>query len=310
MTGASGVAENEVIIQSGSISGEIFAALNTLVDVDTRDPNEPNLNNNSFDDAQALTANARIAGVVDHNDLSDFYQVQLQKDQTINLQVADQTFNLFESIQFQVFASTDTNSAIFDANTKISTGNLTVPFVAPKDDSYFIKLTAISPRLSASNKFSHGIYSLHIESAIDVADFVAGELIVMMKEQRQYQAQGLSSKSNLGRIKSLSLNNASQFMAAKNITFNAQLETNNHWQTLQVAKLLATQDDILFAEPNWRRYPSALADVTDPLFSSQWHYGAINLEPAWQAVGNRGSNGVTVAVLEHRGSNRTSGFVR
>lgn len=297
--GRKGVAETEVIIQSGSIHGEIFSALNTLVDIDTRDPNEPPGNNDSFSSAQPLTASTRISGVVDVNDTVDFYQVQLQKNQSINLQVADQVNRAFESIQFQVYNSDDTSTPIFDGVTQQSNGHLSLPFIAPENNSYFIKLSAVSPRIYGAKTHSHGIYSLHIEAAIDVASFVKGELVVMMKENRQYQAQGLTNKVNLGRIKAVSLSNARQFMAAKNISFGAQLENNTHWQTLQAARILASQEDVLYAEPNWKRYPSAeLTEVSDPLFPSQWHYSAINLESAWQAMGERGSDSVTVAVLD------------
>jgi len=302
-SGKTGTAENEVIIQSGVISGTIFAALNTLVDVDTRDPDEPNNSNNSFATAQPIAANTRLSGVVDIDDVEDYYQVQLQKDQSINLQVADQTFSVFESIQFQVFISTDTVNPLFDANTETNSGHLNIPFVATSTGSYFIKLTAISPSVSeirGEQIHSHGNYSLQVESAIESADFVAGELIVMMKTASQYQAQGLSTRQNLGRIKTLSLTSARQFMASKNINFSASLVTNSRWQTLQVARLLAAQEDVLYAEPNWKRYASALSPltVTDPLYTSQWHYDSINLESAWQAMDSRGSAAVTVAVLD------------
>ena len=302
-SGETGTAENEVIIQSGVISGTISAALNTLVDVDTRDPDEPNVNNNSFATAQPIAANTRLSGVVDANDVEDYFQVQLQKDQSINLQVADQIFNSFKSIQFQVFISTDTVNSLFDANTETGSGHLVTPFIAPSTGSYFIKLTAIDPSVRGfvgEQVHSHGNYSLQVESAIGSADFVAGELIVMMKTSSQYQAQGLSTRRNLGRIKTLSLTSARQFMASKNISFNASLTSNSRWQTLQVARLLAAQEDVLYAEPNWKRYASALSPltVTDPLYASQWHYDSINLESAWQAMDSRGSAAVTVAVLD------------
>ena len=312
-SGKSGTAANDVIIQSGSISGTIFAALNTLVDVDTREPAEPNAENDSFASAQPLAANSRLSGVVDIDDTVDFYQVQLQKDQTINLQVADQVFNSFESIQFQVFTDLDTVTPLFNANTQAGSGHLDTPFTVPESGSYFIKLTAISPTppgVGANEIHSHGNYSLQIEAAIESADFVAGELIVMMKESNQAQAKiqiqglnqfkGLATRMDLGRIKALSVTSARQFMAAKNISFSASLDNDSRWQTLQVARLLAAQDDVLYAEPNWKRYPTALSppDVTDPLYSSQWHYDSINLESAWQEMGSRGNAAVTVAVLD------------
>jgi serine protease len=305
ITGKVGTVENDVIIQSGVISGTISAALNTLVDVDTREPEEPDSENNSFASAQPLAANSRLSGVVDVNDVDDYYQVQLQQDQTINLQVADQTNSGFASIQFQVFTSTDTVTALFNANTQIGSGHLGTPFVAPEGDDYFIKLTAILPSLAAvgvdgeiKELHSHGNYSLQVEAAVASADFATGELIVMMAEPVDNNIQGLSSRMDLGRIKMISLTNARQFMASKNISFNTSLATNSRWQTLQAARLLATQENVLYAEPNWKRYPSALSPVTDPLYTRQWHYDSINLESAWQAMASRGSAAVIVAVLD------------
>lgn len=307
--GKEGVVESDVIVKAGSVSGDLFAALNTLVDVDTRDTKEPSDENNSFATAQPLTASSRIAGVVDSNDPIDVYQVQLQKDQSINVQVADQINQTFAAIRVQVFTSDHIDTAIFEATTQPDAGHLSLPFIAPSTDRYFIKLTAISPQAfntSAGIQNSHGIYSLHVDVAADYSHFVAGELVVMMKNQREYQAQGISSKMDLGRIKGLSLTSARQFMATKNIAFSRELDDNSHWQTLQVAKLLATQEDVLYAEPNWRRYPSAatepsfntLSNVSDPLFSSQWHYAAINLESAWESMNSRGSDAVIVAILD------------
>lgn len=315
--GQIGMAESDVIIQSGSISGTIFAALNTLVDVDTREPKELSADNDSFNTAQPLAANSRLSGVVDVNDVVDFYQLKLQKNQAINLQVADQGNNGFESIQFQVFRNTDLDTPIYNEVTSVGSGHLNASFIADQDGSYYLQLTAISPDSKVVNvngtikeQHTHGNYSLQIEAAIDVADFVAGELVVMLKEsdannlqsqlrsQSNFQLQGLNSRMDLGRIKVISLSSARQFMASRNISFSASLDNNSHWQTLQAARVLSARDDVLYAEPNWKRYPSVLASVSDPLYTNQWHYDAINLEPAWQAMDNRGSASVTVAVLD------------
>lgn len=316
-SGQTGMTESDVIIQSGSISGTIFAALNTLVDVDTRDTAEPDVDNDSFNTAQPLSANSRLSGVVDANDVVDYYQVKLQKNQTVNVQVADQGDLGFEAIQVQVFKNTNLDTPVYDQQTRLDLGHLDASFVADQDGSYYLKLTAISPEFRLDNSIgqireqhSHGNYSLQIETAIDVADFVAGELIVMMKEpegnnlqphmvsQSNFQTQGLSPRMDLGRIKVISLTDVRHFMATQNINYSAALDDNRHWQTLQAARILSARDDVLYAEPNWKRYPSALAPVADPLYVNQWHYDAINLESAWQAMDSRGSAGVTVAVLD------------
>ena len=316
VSGRLGSTESEVIIQSGVISGKIFAALNTLVDVDTRDPDEPSINNDSFENAQSLSASTRLSGVVDVNDNEDFYQVQLQQFQRLSLQVADEdSSGRYAQVQLELFKADETS--VLTAETDISTGRFLSAVLVPATDNYYIKLTAIDPTQSLAGIHSHGNYSLAIDAPVNNAmeDYALGEVNIMLKPGRQYQAQGLSARMDLGRIKTLTIDNAQSFLASQNISVAASLlqgaatrATSNsvdnsskeqlHWQTLQTIEALASHPDILYAEPNWKRYPSALPVIDDPFYRSQWHYNTINVEQAWEALTNRGSADVIVAVLD------------
>lgn len=324
--GAKSSVESEVIIGAGSISGTITAALNTDVDVDTRDPNEPYVNNNSFDDAQIISSSARLSGVVDQYDREDFYQVYLQSGQRITLGITEEGPSGFEAVRLALYSATATinnqTSADIMVETDLDTGQHSPIVIAPTTGSYYIKVSAISPRIInqgfGPSILSHNIYSLAIDAPNSAASSALGsyaldEVNIMLKADRQYQAQGLTTKMDLGRIKTLTLADAQAFLSSQNITVanrffvassqNMGASQNisaeyRHWQTLQVIEALASHPDILYAEPNWKRYPAALTPINDPYYSTQWHYNMINVPQAWQAMGSRGDNDVIVAVLD------------
>lgn len=321
--GEEGILESEVSIGSGSISGTISAALNTLVDFDTRDPDEPNLNNNSFGNAQVLSSSANLSGVVDVNDVEDFYQLQLQQFQRLNFKIADENSNGdFGQVIFELFTADDQENSLIQEVTDLSTGKLPSAVVVPNKGNYFIRLTAhnasSAPRFGKPDSHSHGNYSLIIEDPVEVAmdSYAPDEINIMLKIGRQYQAQGLASKLNLGRIKNLSITNAQDFLASQHVHISAvafnkisstgtdaitealTAKEQSHWQMLQTIEALIGHPDVLYAEPNWKRYPTALPVINDPFYTSQWHYNTINVEQAWQALNGRGSSDVTVAVLD------------
>jgi serine protease len=319
--GAKSSVESEVVIGAGSISGTITAALNTDVDVDTRDPNEPYVNNNSFDTAQIISSSTRLSGVVDQYDREDFYQVHLQSNQRITLSIAEEGPSGFGAVRLALYSATTImdNQTVADitVETDLNSGQRTPVVIAPNTGSYYIKVSAINPRIInhgfGPSVLSHNIYSLAIDAPDSAASSALGsyaldEVNIMLKADRQYQAQGLSTKMDLGRIKTLTLADAQAFLTSQNMTvanrlFVASSSQNisaeyRHWQTLQVIEALASHPDILYAEPNWKRYPAALSAINDPYYSAQWHYNMINVPQAWQVMDSRGASDVIVAVLD------------
>jgi serine protease len=304
--------ETEILIGAGSISGTITAAFDNLVDVDTRDPYEPSADNNSFENAQVISAITILSGVVDTNDVDDFYQVKLQKDQRLSLQVADEGLLGYEQVRLELYRADPNNGptiALISA-TKTDDGRLPAPMVIPSDDNYFIKLSAINPssttQSSGRELQSHGIYSLVIDAPVETTanDYVPGEINILLKPNRQYQAQGLSTTMDLGRIKTLSIDDAQAFLVGQNMQVSTHAmasvlteKEQEHWQMWQTIEMLAAHPDILYAEPNWKRFAN-LESINDPLYSGQWHYDTINVEKAWEAMDNRGNAGITVAVID------------
>ncbi len=308
-SGSQGTIESEVFVDSGAISGKIFAAADNLVDFDTREPDEPSQSNNSFDTAQVIAATSRLSGVVDDNDTVDFYQLQLQELQQINIQVADENNQgEYEGIRLELFLADNLTVPVLDIETDVLTGRFSAAALVPNNGNYFIKISAINPRVifspEGSRTSSHGIYSLSLEQPANNqdAEFALGEVNILLKPERQYKAQGMSSKMDLGRIKTLSLNDARAIISAANIYYPQKLmhsiEEQQKWETLQVVEILSQHDDILYAEPNWKRYPAAVPTITDPFYPSQWHYDSINVQQAWQALDSLGSDSVIVAVID------------
>jgi serine protease len=259
--------------------------------------------------------------------------VQLQQYQRLNVQVADKNnAGSYEQITMQLFSAGDQGEALFSVQTDSLSGRLPSAIIVPTKDSYFIKLTADNPSSSSQRPdpdfHSHGIYSLILEAAVNnsLKDYALGEVNIMLKPNRQYQAQGLSSRMDLGRIKTLTIDDARAFLASQNIAISTtainsplvsrlnsqrlnnqslsaaerelKAEEQARWQTLQTIEALSGHPDILYAEPNWKRYPTALPAINDPLYSTQWHYNTINVEQAWEALDSLGDSDVVVSVID------------
>lgn len=317
--GKEGIASGQIVISGGSISGRIYAAANNLVDIDTREFFEPAGDNDSFDSAQAIAANTLLSGIVDSSDTVDFYQVQLQENQRLMVQVADADSNvgLYDQVMLTLYASTDTSTVISSEITKIDTGRFESALLVPSSGSYFIKIEAENPQpKSPANTVDHGIYSLSIEepSTSSNAEFALGEVNVLLKPDRQYMAQGLRTKMDLGRFKNLSLEDARAFMGSVNISYSPvskssalTLRQQQRWEVLQAVEILSQHEDIELAEPNWKRYPLEVVPTasaaqplatSDPLASQQWHYDSVNLPQAWEELGANLGTDIVVAVLD------------
>jgi serine protease len=69
----------------------------------------------------------------------------------------------------------------------------------------------------------------------------------------------------------------------------------NETQTRELAKTLEARADIAEAHPNWRLH--TFKTPNDELYPLQWHYGAMNLPPAWDIEDGVGSE-VVVAIVD------------
>lgn len=324
--GVAGEAKKTVVVAGGSLSGNIFAAVNNLVDVDTRDFIEPSADNDSFENAQVISSTTLLSGIVDSNDPVDFYQVQLQESQRLMVQIADSDSNTdsYDLVKLSLYTSSTDDSPIIKQTDTVS-GRFDSALLVPSSGNYFIKIEAENPSsANIINTVDHGIYTLSINAAraSSSAEFALGEVNVLLKPDRQYMAQGVRTQMDLGRFKNLSLDDARALMASANITYSSFSRFSSsvassanqtaaqatlqqqRWEVLQAVEILSQHDDIEIAEPNWRRYPfvmpaaSATPAVNDPFYASQWHYDTINLPQAWQELGAHRGAGVVVAVLD------------
>lgn len=330
--GQSGHAETQVIVRGGVISGRILAAADNLVDIDTLELESRGDNNNSYEKAQIISSKTQLSGVVDDRDLVDIYQVQLQKNQRLMIQMADD-LNVnnandprYNRVKLTLYTTGNTDQSVNIVKTSAQTGRFSASLLVPEDGSYYLEITAIeadgTPTLvnntvrSEEELSSHGIYSLIIgpASAGSSSEFVLGEVNILLKPNRQYSAQGLRTKTDLGRFKTLTLDDARSLMGSASIRYAragqafSNQQQQQRWEVLQAVEILSQHEDVEIAEPNWKRFAaadftaqaasSASTSLNDPLSSSQWHYGAVNLPRAWEALGNFGSKDVVVAVLD------------
>lgn len=327
--GAVGSAGTRVIVSGGAISGRILAAADNLVDIDTLEL-ESRGDNNSYEKAQIISSKTQLSGVVDDRDLVDIYQVQLQKNQRLMIQMADD-LNVnnandprYNRVKLTLYTTGNTDQAVNTIETSAQTGRFSASLLVPEDGSYYLEITAIeadgtSTLLNNTARgeeglSSHGIYSLSIGAArvSSSAEFALGEVNVLLKPNRQYMAQGLRTQMDLGRFKTLSLDDARALMESAKITYastptlssmgsksvaQASLQ-QQRWEVLQAVEILSQHEDVEIAEPNWKRYPLAAPVVNDPDYASQWHYDTINLPKAWSELGSNRGEGVVVAVID------------
>lgn len=313
-TGEQGVEEREIVVKGGSISGLIYAAADHLVDNDTRDLNEPTIDNDTVEKAQLLSSVTSLSGIVDNDDPIDFYNVTLQQYQRLQVQMADkiEATGVYKTIKLSLYSSSDASTLLLEAETDPDSGHFTSTVLVPESDEYIMKISAVGVEANPadSEQSSHGIYSLSIERAnsSSSAEFALDEVNVLLKPNRQYTAQALFSKLDLGRFKNLTLENASALMESAKITYasiaslgkssEALMKAQQRWEVLQAVEVLSKNENIEIAEPNWVRYPAEVTEITDPRYAEQWSYDVINLPQAWEALDGFGDENVIVAVLD------------
>lgn len=306
-SGQSGSLSYDLSLTSSTIHGEITPSALNQVDIDTQNTAEPEGSNDGFGTAaQQLSVPIILGGNLNVNDQQDIYAVALKENQIIKLKYSDNT-DPQNQIKIELFKSSDTGVAVIDGTQITGLSTRQSAIVVQETNSYFIKVSAPDAATwsAPQNGAGEGNYRLEISQPIVSTDFKPGQVLVMYKaseelvnpqfSRAQLSAMGLQASKAGGRqIELLKIENINLLLSNNSMKVSAQWQQDAKWQTLQAIELLKQDDKILFAEPNYKRYPMA---VNDPLFSSQWHYPMINLEQAWQLTG-RGENSVTVAVLD------------
>ncbi|WP_165855487.1 S8 family peptidase [Marinobacter sp. JSM 1782161] len=130
-------------------------------------------------------------------------------------------------------------------------------------------------------------------------DWVPGEAIVTMASPADVQALSTSVDAmGSGQRRELA-RGIWHFRQGETSALHSLSTTGQRkGQTLDWIRELRETPGVLAAEPNYRYRAQVVNALNDPLYpSQQWHYQAINLPTAWQALGNPGL-GARVAVLD------------
>ncbi len=302
-----------------SLSGSVSAAAGTVADSDVNDPNALNIANDTYLTAQPLPnpvtvggyVNVRLTGATGRSwlfgDRSDFFSLSLVAGQVITLTIADAAtadldLFLWDADGTTLLASAEGVTAT-EQITAPSTGDLFIEIFANDGASNYV-LTTGQTLLSLS--------AAHRLSALD--DFVPGEMIVRFKEQATVSDNSLATPQRLalpagvahkagrtGRAElmgfatktAVSPSVASPAASSATPLERAGISVEKR-ETIALLKLLRRRSDLLYAEPNYRRYATATPD--DPLYVNQWHYPLIKLPQAWDIT--TGGAGVIVAVID------------
>lgn len=308
-----------------SVSGTISSAALVAVDSDLNDPHSTlNISNNTFSTAQIVqnfyTINGFATAIPTNRegtndrfefiaDTIDNYQVNLQANQTIRLQVVDYGAGSEFQGDLDLILFNSSGLEISRSDSKTEFESVTIP----SDGSFYIQVLAVS----GTSK-----YVLNIDSSSNLnssstnptqASFKVNEAIIKFKASTNQ-----SIKSNLQFQFSHNSNErpvlshftplqVQSFSTKQSLTQNEplflselralNLESYERYTTLNAIKALNQRDDIEYAEPNYIRTIKQVPNDTH--YSKQWHYPAINLPQAWDlTTGTPDSGDVIVAVID------------
>ncbi len=313
--------------QGLSITGTVSAVSISVTDSDINDTLAGvQISNNSFTTSQDIPNPAAIGGYLNvagvgpqgqsllNGDQLDYYFGPMKAGQNIVLQMSadlatnDLDLYLYDQNQAFVLASMDTGT--------------TELLVVPADGNYFILVAACGPIGSdydlcadtLRNTASKYVLTIGAESPVGLAgqlqtgsDFVSYEAIVRnkpsaqvntlsyYKESKQLKnyrivAGGLKQPILLSINRSAGIQSLNKLNDSKTISVALQDKIN----TIVAIKRLRALKATATADLNYIRKP--LLVPPDMLYPSQWHYGLLNLETAWDST--QGSANVVVAVVD------------
>lgn len=300
-------------IDSYTLSGRYQIASRVRVDSDINDPNaQNNIRNNDFSSAQVVPGFAEVHGFVTDDpvnygwfslmdDKYDVYQVPLEKDQVVQLQVVD-------------VSQGDLDLSLHDASLQLINSSVSVTefeeIIVPDDGEYYVTVKAYSG--TSGYVLSLDSVAFRNTRAATSTDFRVGEAIVKFKPQSAAVSRLKAdpsitgfSHTNTARVAlaRLNLSNLAIASASTLPSFEQQLREKNplayqKYKTLQAIKRLNQNTNIEFAEPNYRYHTMRVPN--DEHYASQWNYPAINLPQAWDiSTGNtEAASNVIVAVVD------------
>jgi len=332
--GGGGDSSTKSNIETFTLSGTISIDPRSDIDADVMGFDGLQEQNNQIDTPQLLSNPVTLGGYLSGNegtydsetntgenyykDTKDFYRVTLLKGQQVSVttflandKLTAVNVNLILHAFDDELNETDTTSLNFSRATSQA-------LTAPSDGVYVVELSAeedlsspILYTLSISQTLS--ISSIANNSGlIEGSNFVPGEVVVRFKAKNILQSKTnaiskfenkhqLFHKNNIGNLGSVYQIDIST--NRKTITFEANLagttqatDLNVKWQTMNVVAQLNSDNDVLFAEPNYLFEASAVpAKVNDSEFNRQWSLSMIDAPAAWEASTGEG---ITIAVID------------
>lgn len=315
-----------------TISGTVTSAEHMVVDSDVNDFNATYVSNDSFDDAQEISAPVTVSGFVNVDDTGsypdrfantgdydDYYQVDLTNGMSITLYMAEDP----SGSELNLFLYDNSEPPVpVDSTTTDNNGIASI--TVPEAGTYYIRVEATE--LGPVRTFT--MYALIIgltsaattEHALRLTDnFVPGEVLVRFKNKtpgitafsaetsKKVSALGFTTKAGkagrdklLSRPKGMAKDSFFEKLgigsAIKRSLAPGKMDpkTREKMETLWMVRALRKQSNIHYAEPNYIR--KKLVVPNDHYYHYQWHYPLINLPDAWNIT--TGSSDVVVAVVD------------
>ncbi|WP_416396188.1 S8 family serine peptidase [Allohahella sp. A8] len=309
-----------------SISGTLTAAAGTAADSDLNDPRAPYSDNGDISKAQRIPSQVTVHGFAsyagtkatenndrfaDSYDEFDFFEVELQANQLIQLQVVD--YNKFE---VETTYEGDLDLILMDAQGNvIGKSESETEFeelVVPSDGRYYVAVEAYSGISKYVLRISQPSSSLAYRATTAASmDFVPNEAIVKFKSgvMSQFSApdgrvipmtlkhQDTSRATLATMDRSTRMKSASAGVPAGEVLLGLKSlnpEAYEKFMTLRDIKAMRLQGHTEYAEPNYIRRSQAVPN--DKLYGYQWHYPQINLQQAWDITTGESVSGTPVIV--------------
>ncbi len=293
-----------------TVSGRVFVASNIDIDGDTNDPSNRFFENDTLEDAQKLDRDAELIGYISAtDDQKDFYALNLSQGQTITLNWND------SSLDVDMYLYLVTGELI--GQSLLPSGTFEQIYVRDAGD-YILEVVPYDDLGSAS-------YQIQVQfgprSASETA-FINGQVVAKLNDTQVMSKSGLDQRieaiEKFYGLQMLSRKVRTPLLftdAARNRTGNLLESVGSRWEarrakisdsrvraqfdTLLLAKLLAKDSRVEFAEPNYLYHANQVVPnsvATDPRLDEVWSYLALNLPNAWLSVS--GSNAVVTAVID------------
>ncbi|MAQ98964.1 MAG: peptidase S8 [Oceanospirillaceae bacterium] len=315
------------------VSGTVSLTRSLIQDDDINDSNAPYRSNNNPFEPQVLTTNVftlqgfasaegtQEQGVTDPSgqrfyadvDDEDYFQVTLQAGQRILLQVADftESDSFSGDLDLYLYAPGQSDPLDLSVSTDASE-SITVPY----DGTFLVNVYAYEgiSKYILSVSGSEGSPG-QCTAASTASGFIHGEAIVQWRDdpqqlssQSQKPGHKVTQKRDftLGDLHVTSQSSNGRYPVKARFTRSTSAATirsaasqvpagwNDAKDTINAIKALNTRDDVVFAEPNYRR--TALLTPNDSFYDRQFHYDDISLPAAWDIT--TGSADVIVAVID------------